>query len=68
MFDTKFGYCFVCSVFDKVFKINASVIGAFKKKARVLKETNYYWCYLELCDEIFELDENEIVDVIAEVL
>jgi hypothetical protein len=68
MFDTKFNYCFVCSVFDKVFKINTSVISAFKKKARVFKKTNYYWCFLDLCNEIFELDEKDIVNVIVEML
>jgi hypothetical protein len=67
-FDTEYNYCFVCNAFNKTFKIKTSVIDAFKKKARVFKETNYYWCFLELCDEIFELDEKDIVDVIVEIL
>jgi hypothetical protein len=52
---------FVCSAFDKILKIHTSM--------RVLSvSNNYYWFSLDMCDEIFELDENEIVDVIVEEL
>jgi hypothetical protein len=67
-FDTELGYCFICSAFNKVFKIRTYVISALKKKARVFGKTDYYWCFLQLCDEIYELDEKDVVDVVVEIL